>query len=133
MQEHWNTTAMRTAASVVIVMQFRDSYHGFPQDGKYICTIDNLDLNPYVIVIDENGTIVAMCIFRLSVGENPPEIVVQALGTHPSYMTQGFGKTAVKTSLTYIQNHCPSGTFGLYVDLLLDDVSETAFMFWENL
>ena len=97
MKVHWNTWQTWHYANEVIRMQFPDSYHWFPKGSQYRCTTDNLDLSPFVIVL-EAGTIVSVAIPKIACDQSTAEIVV--LVTHPEYLGKGYGKTAVHIALT---------------------------------
>ena len=111
-------------------MQFPDSYHWFPKGSEYRCTTDNLDLSPFVIVL-EAGKIVSVTIPKITCDQSTAEIVV--LATHPEYLGKGYGKTAVHIALTYIIQQCHSCTFGLWADTFVGDDGRTAVIFWEHL
>ena len=79
----------------------------------------------------EAGTIVSVAIPKIACDQSTAEIVV--LATHPEYLGKGYGKTAVHIALTYIIQHCPSCTFGLWADSCVGDDGRTAVMFWDHL
>ena len=83
MRVHWNTWKTRHAANEVIRMQLPDSYHWSPKKSDYECTSDNLDLVPFVIVLNY-GKIVSVCIPKFACDNSTLEIVV--LATHPEYL-----------------------------------------------
>ena len=130
MRLHWNTWKTRQAANDLIRMQFSDSHHWFPKGSEYECTADDLDLCPFVIVL-EAGTIVSVAIPKIAYDQRSAEIVV--LATHPNRLGNGYGKSAVHVALTYIIHQCPSCTFGLWADTFVGEDGKSAVEFWEHL
>ena len=130
MRVHWNTWKTRQDANELIQMQFPDSHHWFPKGAEYECTADDLDLSPFVIVL-EAGTIVSVAIPKIAYDQSSAEIVV--LATHPNCLGKGYGKTAVHVALTYIIHQCPSCTFGLWADTFVGEDGRNAVMFCEHL
>ena len=105
------------------------SEHYFALGDDFEVVKDNLNYISLSVGLDENLSIRATCLFTPPSKDIPiPEIVV--LATLPSHMRQGFGNTALKIALTFMEIHYDEQTVGLWADLFQSDDGSVAVNYW---